>query len=94
MAIEHVLIEVHDTVVARRNLRQEWDCPRKSCPKDDMVDSRFGSAVFKMHGSIFAADVRDWRSPLDLGMLECFIAEVGVVAAADYGMNGRLCAIH
>lgn len=59
-----------------------------------MVDSCLGSAVFKMHRAIFAADPRDWRSPLDLGMLECLVAEVGIVAAANYGINGRLRAIH
>lgn len=59
-----------------------------------MINPCFGSAVFEMHGSVCAVYVRDWSAPLDSGMLECFVAEVGVVAAADYGVDGRSRAVN
>ena len=90
--MEDVQIEIRDAVVAHRNLRQERQRPSESRAEDDIVDVGDGGAVLEMHRfrAVVAGDVRDGWSTLDLRVLECLVAKVDVVFAADDGKYGRL----
>lgn len=57
-----------------------------------MIDIRYGGPVFEMHGAlaVVAADSRNGRHPLDVGVFEGFIAEVRVVSTPHNGVDGCL----
>ena len=52
-------------------------CPGISCPEDDVVNFRNAGAVFEEYCSLF--DTGYWRVSLDVEILECPVAKVGMV---------------
>ena len=84
-------IQPRHAIIADLHPRQEMERPRVSRTEDDVVDVLDRRAVFEVDGAgtVAAFDVRDGWVAGDVWVAEGPVAEVGVVAAADDGVEGR-----
>lgn len=82
-----VLVQTWYAVVADGEGGQEWEGPAVACAEDDVVYICNTGSVDEVHCSV--DHFGDGWMLLDLGVVECYVAEEGVCGVADgYTMDG------